>query len=159
MFPPAVLIDCICRMLYTGGILKASTLHAWGGTFYCWILTSHLIKLYLSLLRIILCFACCDLRRDMKQVYLFNYTSLLCSADACFSFLPIQWMETGRCGVSGLCAVRNASIWEFGNVLRHLQETEESTARAWVKSRRIALKGFAFKVSNGWHWIRFRSMA
>ena len=95
----------------------------------------------------------------MKQVFLvgpLNYTRLICSDDACFFFLPIQWMETGRCGVSGLCAVQNASIWEFGNVLRHLQETEGSTARAWVKSQRIALKGFAFKVSNSWHWIGFR---
>lgn len=61
-------------------------------------------------------------------------------------------METGRCGASGLCAARNVSTWGFGSVLHHLQGTGESTARAWARSRRTALTGFAFKVSNSGCW-------
>lgn len=145
MFPPAVLIDCICRMLlYTGAILKASILHAWGGTFYCWILTSHLIKLYLLLLRIILCFPCCDLRRDMKQVYLLTTPVWFAVMMLVFSSSPFSGWKLGGvewvvCVQSGMRAFESSGMYC-------------TTSKKWRK----VLRGLESRVGE-LHWRALRS--
>lgn len=87
-FPPAVLIDCICRILHTGAILKASTLYVQGGIK---ILTSHLMLYNSWEINTALCSTWCNLRGEIKHVFFvgsWNYISLVSNDNVCFFFSP-----------------------------------------------------------------------